>query len=160
MAVPAFTRFDPRAFLENQKLEGPTAKVAKVAKVDGGPATTFATFATFADGHAEIRNPEPPAEIWTHAHDERAAILDHDGAPPRAWAEGFARLDLSKPPADVPPKRWLRFIDDYGRFLDGGWAARAAALGWGPLDLFGCDRERPFADVDHQGLLWLLNGHK
>src|SRR5262249_18035368 len=114
------------------KLEGPTAKVAKVAKVDGGPATTFATFATFADGHAEIRNPEPPAEIWTDAHDERAAIVEHDGAAPRAWAEGFARLDLSKPPADVPPKRWLRFIDDYGRFLDGGWAARAAALGWGP----------------------------
>ena len=27
-----------------------------------------------------------------------------------------------------------------------------------PLDLFGCDRERPCARVDHLGLLWLLNG--
>jgi hypothetical protein len=35
---------------------------------------------------------------------------------------------------------------------------RAAALRWGPLDLFGCDRERPFARIDHLGLLWLLNG--
>ena len=47
---------------------------------------------------------------------------------------------------------------DCGRFLDSRWAARAATLGWGPLDLFGCDRERPFVRVDHLGLLWLLYG--
>jgi hypothetical protein len=52
----------------------------------------------------------------------------------------------------------MRFIDDCGRFLDGGWASRAAELGWGPLDLFGCDRERPFARVDRLSLLWLLKG--
>jgi hypothetical protein len=45
-------------------------------------------------------------------------------------------------------------------FLDGGWAAKAAALGWGPLELFGCDRNRPFARVNRQGLLWLLNGRR
>jgi hypothetical protein len=28
----------------------------------------------------------------------------------------------------VPPTRWLRFIDDCGRFLDSGGIARAAAL--------------------------------
>ena len=92
------------------------------------------------------------------AHEERAAIVEFDSNAPRAWAEALARLDPSKPPRDVPPRRWLRFIDDCGRFLDGGWAARAGVLGWGPLDLFGCDRERPFARVDHLGLLWLLNG--
>jgi hypothetical protein len=73
-------------------------------------------------------------------------------------AEALARLDPNKPQGDVPPRRWLRFIDDCGRFLDGGWAARATALGWGPLDLFGCDRERPFARVDHLGLLWMVKG--
>jgi hypothetical protein len=52
----------------------------------------------------------------------------------------------------------MRFIDDCGRFLDGGWASRAAELGWGSLDLFGCDRERPFARVDRLSLLWLLKG--
>jgi hypothetical protein len=26
---------------------------------------------------------------------------------------------------------------------------------WGPLDLFGCDRERPLAPYDGMGLLWL-----
>jgi hypothetical protein len=57
-------------------------------------------------------------------------------------------------------RRWLRFIDDCSLFLDGGWASRAAKLGWGPLDLFGCDRERPFARIEHAALLWLLNGCK
>ena len=74
--------------------------------------------------------------------------------------EGFARLDPNRPPGDVPPKRWVRFIDDIGLFLDDGFAAKAAALGWGPHDLFGCDRDRPFARVDSAGLLWLLNGDK
>jgi hypothetical protein len=95
---------------------------------------------------------------WSDAQEERAAIAEYDGGAPRAWAEGLARLDPSKSPADVPPRRWLRFINDCGRFLDDGWAARAVELGWGPLDLFGCDRERPFARVDHMGLLWLVNG--
>lgn len=54
----------------------------------------------------------------------------------------------------------MKFINDCGRFLDGGWAARAAALGWGPLHLFGCDRKRPFARLDHLGLLWEVNGGK
>jgi hypothetical protein len=94
----------------------------------------------------------PPPKLPIH--------MEYDGGAPRAWAEGFARLDPDKPPADVPARRWLRFIDDCGRFIDGGWAERAAALGWGPLDLFGCDRERPFARVDYMGLLWLLDGHE
>jgi len=107
----------------------------------------------------------PPAEIadratWSEVGEERAAIVEHDGGIPRAWAEGFARLDPNRAPGDVPSRRWLQFIDDIGRFLDDGWAERAVALGWGPLDLFGCDRERPFARIGYAGLLWLLNGDK
>ena len=65
------------------------------------------------------------------AFDERAAIIEFDGGAPRAWAEALARLDPVCPPGDISPARWLQFIDDCGRFLDDGWAARAAALGWG-----------------------------
>jgi hypothetical protein len=95
---------------------------------------------------------------WTDLHDERAAIAEYDGGAPRAWAEALARLDPASPPADISPRRWLRFIDDCGRFLDAGWAARAAELGWGPFDLFGCNRERPFARIDSMGLIWFCNG--
>ena len=60
----------------------------------------------------------------------------------------------------MPAGRWQTFIDDIVRFLGQGWADEAVALGWGAYDLFGCDRERPFARIDHAGLLWLLNGDK
>jgi len=101
-----------------------------------------------------------PADTWTDIHEERAAIVEYDGGTPREWAEALARLDPAHPPSDVPLERWVQFINDCGRCLDEGRADRAAALGWGPLDLFGCDRERPWARIDHQGLLWLLNGDK
>jgi hypothetical protein len=97
---------------------------------------------------------------WGEAEQERAAIIEHDGKIPREWAEGFARLDPDRPPGDVPLKRWQQFVDDVGGFLDGGWAEKATALGWGPLDLFGCDRLKPYARIDRAGLLWLLNGQK
>ena len=110
----------------------------------------------------QIEQPETvsPAQdgVWSDVQEERAAIVEYDGGAPRALAEGFARLNPNKPPGDVPPQRWLRFIDDCGHFLDAGWADKAVALGWGPLDLFGADRERPFARIDHMGLLWLCKG--
>lgn len=95
---------------------------------------------------------------WSESEDERAAIIEYKAGVPRTWAEGFARLHPDHPPADVPPQRWQQFVDDCGQFLDGGFAATAAALGWGTYDLFGCDRDRPFARIDQCGLLWLLNG--
>jgi hypothetical protein len=130
-------------------------KVAKAPKVS--PAEIDARMVA---RQAETQNLEPAASFWTDTEEERAAFVEYDGGAPRAWAEGFARLDPDKPLGDVPPRRWLRFVDDCGRFLDGAWAGRAAELGWRPLDLFGCDRERPFARIDHAGLLWLLNGRK
>ena len=56
--------------------------------------------------------------------------------------------------------RWEQFIDDCGRFFGQGWANRAEALGWGPLDLFGCDRERPLGRYDGMGLLWIIQGRR
>jgi hypothetical protein len=90
-------------------------------------------------------------------HEERAAIVEEGTGCPRAWAEALARLDATQPPGDVPVARWRAFIDDAGRFIDGGWCARAIALGWTPLQLFGCDRHRPFARIDTAGLVWLLH---
>ena len=108
----------------------------------------------------EMRIPAPGLAGWAEAEEERAAIVEHDGKVPRAWAEGFARLDPDRPPGDVPLRRWQRFIDDVGLFLDSPFCAVAMALGWGPHDLFGCDRDRPFARIDQAGLLWLLEGDR
>jgi hypothetical protein len=51
---------------------------------------------------------------------------EHDGGTPRAWAEGFARLDPAGPPSDVPPHRLERFVYDLGRFLDGPFCGAAS----------------------------------
>ena len=100
------------------------------------------------------------ATTWGEPQEERAAHIEYDGNVPRAWAEGFARLDPDRPPGDVPLLRWQRFVDDVGLFLESPFCAVAAALGWGPFDLFGCDRDRPFARIDQAGPLWLLNGNR
>jgi hypothetical protein len=163
MLAPAFTKFNPRAFLQNDEQNGTTAKVAKVAKVQErltGSSAALASLATFAAGPAENQNFDSSTDKWAETQEERAAIAEHDGGAPRAWSEALARLDPCESPGGVPPRRWLQFLDDCGHFLDQGWAQRCAALGWGPLDLFGCDRERPFGRIDHQGLLWLLDGNK
>jgi hypothetical protein len=90
----------------------------------------------------------------------RSRIIENDIGVPREWAEAFARLDSDRPPADVPLRRWAQFIDDIGRFLNGGFAEKAAALGWTALDLFGCDRDKPFVRIDRQGLCWLIAGSR
>jgi hypothetical protein len=121
-----------------------------------GPASkvlTSASLSTFGET-------EPLGPVWDGAEEERAAIIEHDGGIPRAWAEGFAQLDPHHPPGDVPPRRWQQFVNDVGRFLDSRFCAVAAAFGWTPYDLFGADRNRPFARIDQAGLLWLLNGDK
>lgn len=92
--------------------------------------------------------------------EERSAIIEIDTVAPRAWAEGFARLDPGRPPGDVPLRRWQRFVDDVGMFLDSPFCAVAASLGWGSIDLLGCDFDRPFARIDQAGLLWSLNGDR
>jgi hypothetical protein len=162
MVAPIFTKFDPRAFLEGEARSGIRAEVAKAAKPpreqEVERKSTLASLAALAGGRTETGTIEPATDTWTEAEEERAAIIEHDGGVPRDWAEGFTRLDRTKPPGEVSPQRWLRFIGDCGRFLNGGWAARAAILGWGPLHLFGCDRKRPFARLDHRGLLWEING--
>jgi hypothetical protein len=103
---------------------------------------------------------DPGSATWGDAEEERAAIVKYDRGIPRTWAEGFARLHPDRAPNGVSPQRWGRFVDDIGGFLDGPFCSIAAALGWGPLDLFGCDRNRPLGRIDQVGLLWMLNGDK
>ena len=98
----------------------------------------------------------PDDQVQADVFEERAAIREHDAGFPRVWAEGLARLDIARAPADVPPSRWVQFIDDAGRFAR-EWGAKADALGWGPLEIFGADLRAPFARLDLAGLAWLLN---
>jgi hypothetical protein len=166
-----FTKFDPLAFLEAEEYRATDAKVAKAAN----PPDRLARLATLAgsrplcDPAATVaggrysfpaRSLSATLAAWGDAQEVRAAIVEFDGGAARNWSEAVARLDLGRPPGDVPERRWRRFIVDCGAFLDSGWPATAQALGWDAADLLGCDRHRPFARIDQQGLLWLLNGRR
>ena len=147
--MATFTKFDPNAFLESASCGGGSAKGPQndrtLATVPGTPTRIQAL--GFAPGVPNGRSVR-----WSDNCDE------FEGRAPRAWAEALARLDPAHPLRDVPRPRWGQFIDDCGRFLDSGWAQRAIWLGWAPINLFGCDRERPYAKVDQAGLLWLIEG--
>lgn len=159
-----------RKFSDALKNEFRATAAPKPPKAPKGASAQMATLGDLGGGRPEIQNSalasdafprgRENAPSWGETEEERAAIVEHDGNIPRTWAEGFARLHPDRPPGDVPSKRWLTFIDDIGRFLDSPFCAGAAALGWGPHDLFGCDRDRPFARIDQAGLLWLLKGDK
>jgi hypothetical protein len=124
------------SFERFEQIEQPTEPAARAAPADPVPATCGV-----------------PME-------ERVAIIEHDGAIPRVWAESFARLDPDRPPSDVPLRRWQRFIDDVRLFLDGPFCAVASPLGWTSFDPFCCDCDRPFARIDRCGLVWLIDGDR
>jgi hypothetical protein len=133
MTAPAFTKFDPRAFLESEALSRAAAKPARADEWvrDAERHPSLARLAALAGGQGEIENSMPSRERLGGREDERAIAVELDGDVPRAWAEAPAGLDVSRPPLDVPPPRWVRFIDDCHHFLDSGGAKRAMELGWG-----------------------------
>lgn len=187
--MAAFKMFDPYAFLAAATAEPhrsrPVAGLATSAphpenatpEVDGvfhrsatplfgdasgseGPALAGLATLAAADGvtavSAAARNAAPrvpPAKLATAAKPVGRGVVQD-------WKEGIALLDAEQPPHDVPPRRWRQFLYDAARFLDGGFADQAAALGWDVYDLFGCDCSRPYARIDNAGLIWLLNGNR
>jgi hypothetical protein len=143
-------------------------KIPKVALIEQTFTETLGALDALGARAAGSRKSEPPAApteptgLMTEDNADReynASVLRGDAAR-RSWADGLAQLDPFDPPGDVPAVRWRRFVDDARRFLDSPFCAVAAGLGWGPHDLFGCDRDRPFARIDRNGLLWLVNGNK
>jgi DNA polymerase I-like protein with 3'-5' exonuclease and polymerase domains len=77
MTIPAFTKFDPRSFLENEERRGTAAKPAKGAKgeceADGKLRATLASLATLAGGQVEIENFELTPGTRADGQEERTA---------------------------------------------------------------------------------------
>lgn len=150
-----FKKFDPYEALRTM---GRAPNVAKAAKAAASLAALGGLGAPPRRALGEQSTEESVLDMWGEAEEERAAIVEHEGDLPRAWAEAFARLDCAALPIGFTLERWHRFLSDCGSFLDSGWAARAHQLGWSPKELFGCDRRRPFLDLAKSGLLWQVDG--
>lgn len=137
------------------------------------------------DNHKSLKR--KPDRDWSNSansslpcpdHDafaERAAILEHDGALPRADAEIRAAAEQGYPDAsamhtaaaaayeaklaalhqrETSPKG-RRCLAAGLRFFRAGWATRALAAGWSPLSLFGYCPHGRWERVDRLGAAWL-----
>lgn len=103
--------------------------------------------------------PELQKEGASEDFEERAAIIEFDAGVPREWAEGYARLCTIPRDPDFTEERWLRLIDDSGRFLD-RWAVQVAAMGWRTLEVFGVHPDKPDARTDLKGLVPFIDGRE
>ncbi len=161
MTAPAFTKFDPRAFLQNEERRGTAAKPAKAAKAperEPEPSATLATLATLAGGQTETQNFEAPPDTWTDAQEERAAIVEYDGGAPRAWAEALARLDPNNHPATC--RRGVGCVSLMTAAVfstTDGPHARQLSAGGRSICSAAIGSDRSLASIT-LGLLWLLNG--
>lgn len=77
-------------------------------------------------GPSDSRGPTQHFSNDSDAIAERAAIVEEGAKVPRAWAEAFARFEVSGAPPAV--------VNGAGRALD-AWARKAGALGWTPNEL-------------------------
>jgi hypothetical protein len=66
---------------------------------------------------------------------------------------GAAAALTLRPPGDMPTTRWVTFVSDVAAFLSSRFAGEADALGWGALDLFGADRDRPYVRPRRRALI-------
>ncbi len=78
---------------------------------------------------------------------------------PAALAAGLASLRAKPAPRITRPDVWPEIVADAERLARCGWAAQALALGWEPLQLFGCS---PAAGgiADLEGLAVWLAGRR
>ena len=74
---------------------------------------------------------------------------------PAAIIAGLQRLRAMRCPVGADKVVWRRVSKDALRLLDEGWAAKAMALGWSDLDLFGAVPD-PAGDPYSDGLaIWM-----
>ena len=120
--MPAlFTKFDPQAFLENEKRQGAPAKVAKAAKVDAERSETVATLATLA-GHATKSENQPVRNaVVTDLLPFRNPCAGIGAAKPAKPAK-VGPFDPANGRADWSAEDWRARFDERAGFLeyDGG----------------------------------------
>ncbi len=124
----------------------------------GENGASLAALATLAGGAVcEPQTDAAAAPYATAPYDlaERVAIVVHDAGIPEEWAEGFAKLDATRPPSTIMPRDWLNMVNGAGQMLD-RFGVQLSALGWSVADLFGVHPEAPMQRHDCGGLARFL----
>lgn len=74
-----------------------------------------------------------------------------------ALVAGIQRFRSMRSPLGAKRETWDRAVHNSMRLFDTGWAEKALALGWSPLELFGCVPD-PDGDPAGDGLAVWLQG--
>jgi hypothetical protein len=100
----------------------------------------------------------PPASLvhLRHLSPVKTAVSERLEAPPD-WCAGYRCMVADHSVPGVEPTKWRDLTLGIAMLLQNGWAARAHALGWSCLDLFGCWPTAPIKRIDQQGLVWFLH---
>ena len=117
---------------------------------------------------ARIAEKRPPSEPTKLTQPGSVGFVSEVGSPveaviafteplPPPVAAGVASLRTRPAPRITRPAIWPVIVADAIRLVEHGWAAEAMALGWHPLELFGCSRD-PEGDDYLLGLAGWLNG--
>ena len=126
--------FDPEKWRQTNAFEasGGVAKVAKPAEVnaDGAKLSQLSQLSQ--------ANPMPLPNVVGH---------------------GLVALRTMPAPRLLHPDRWPLVVSDALSLAHDGWAAKALALGWSPLDLFGAVPDPAF-DLAGDGLAVWLGGRR
>ena len=83
----------------------------------------------------------------------------HETSLPDDVVAGVQRLRTMRPPRLLTPGLWPRVISDAIDLVDTGWASKALALGWSPLDLFGAVSHTGRSGAGH-GAAGRTQGHR
>lgn len=105
--------------------------------------------------------PEDVAKVAKAAKVEPSlATLAGLAALPGTISAGLASLDESRSPTtNSAAPTWAAVVRDAKRLAAEGWAAKALALGWSLLDLFGAVTD-PAGDPEADGLAAKLSGRR
>lgn len=117
---------------------------------------------------ARIAEKQPPTEPTKLTQPGSVGFVSEASSPvepvfasteplPPLVVAGVASLRTSPAPRITRPEIWPVIVADACRLVEHGWAAEAVALGWQPLELFGCSAD-PESDDYLLGLAGWLNG--
>jgi hypothetical protein len=134
-----FNRFDPSAYIAAERSEQSQALATGASDAD--------PFDTGLKSHAVqavvAAPPKPVAKIAT------IAVPPGENLP---WAVPLTEFSARVCPPGIKPAYWDELVNE-ALLVSREWGAKALAVGWSALDLFGCNPDPLARRVDRDGLV-------
>lgn len=105
-----------------------------------------------------LTKPTKPSSV-SFVSDPSGYVSQNHADLPADIIAGLRTLRRHRPPPIARPEVWPEIVADAVRLVDQGWAQQALALGWEPLQLWGCSPAIG-GNIDMDGLAVRLCGRR